>query len=163
MRLGNFEREWLSNNPSVRSEWLISREPCGGRSKDVSAIEGVAFRLQLILSIFNLTDFDLSFLLEHIGEQSIIRGDKVITRTSCEKWASFTPYPRIDDRDMHGTVGKVPVTGLPHVGPVFYGMRGNPMAQIDDRRLRIDGEDHPLHARHEPISIAEIGQERDEP
>ena len=37
------------------------------------------------------------------------------------------------------------------------------MREIDDAGFGIDGEDHPLHTRHERVPIAEIGQQRDEP
>jgi len=35
------------------------------------------------------------------------------------------------------------------------------MGKIDDGRLRIDREDDPLHTPHEMVSIAEIGEKRD--
>ena len=36
------------------------------------------------------------------------------------------------------------------------------MAEIDDRGLRIDGKDDSLHARHEPVPVAEISQKRND-
>ena len=36
------------------------------------------------------------------------------------------------------------------------------MREIDEGGVGIDGEDRTFHARHEPVSIAEIGQQRDE-
>jgi hypothetical protein len=42
-------------------------------------------------------------------------------------------------------------------------VRSNLMGEIDDTGLRMNRENRPLHARHEPIAVAEIGQEGDEP
>jgi hypothetical protein len=36
------------------------------------------------------------------------------------------------------------------------GMRRDVVGQIDDRRLGIDREDHPLHAGYEIVSVPEI-------
>jgi hypothetical protein len=163
MRLSNLEDMGILYNLPVRREPLILGEPCRCRSKDVTALERVAFRMESILFVADLADLERSFLIQHMCEQSVIRRQKIISGTFHNKRASVAPYTRIDYSHMHRSVGKVLVTGLPHVGAVFNGMRGNPMTEVDDRRLRIDGEDNPLHARHEPIPIAEIGQERDEP
>ena len=103
-----------------------------------TAIERVAFKIESILFVFDLANFHLPFLIEHICQQSVIRRKKVISGTFCDERTPLAPDTRIDDGHMNRSVGEVLVTGLPHVGAVFNGMGGNPMAEIDDRRLRVD-------------------------
>src|SRR5687767_7321411 len=63
---------------------------------------------------------------------------------------------------MDGPVGKEPVARGPEIGAVLHVVGCNAMTQIDDGGLRIDRENHALHAGHEPIPIPKIGQECDD-
>src|SRR5690348_11670711 len=107
MRLSNLERMEILYHLPVRRERLILGEPCRCRSKDVAAFERVAFRMESILFVADLADFERPFLIQHMCEQSVIRRQKIISGTFCNKRASVTPHTRIDNSHMHRSVGKV--------------------------------------------------------
>src|SRR5688572_3367611 len=63
---------------------------------------------------------------------------------------------------MDGAFGEISIAGLPEVRAILDVVRGHPMTQVHDGRLRVDRKDDPLHAGHEPIAVAEIRQEGDD-
>ena len=64
---------------------------------------------------------------------------------------------------MDGAIGKLTIAGLKEVSGFVDSVRSDLMGEIDDAGFWVNREDRTFHACHEPISIAEIGQQRDEP
>src|SRR5215813_5743428 len=83
--------------------------------------------------------------------------------TFCNKGAPRAAHTRIYNSHMYRSLGEISITGVQKVGGSFNRVGRHMMSKIDEGGTWINGENHPLHARHKSIPISKIGQQRDEP
>jgi hypothetical protein len=113
------------------------------------------------LSVCDLSNFDLTLLVENVAQDSIVRGHEKISPGCDQERTAGTPDAGIHHYNVNGTVGERRITGFQDVGSLLNGMWGDVVGKIDNCSLRVNREDDPLHAPHEIVPIAKICQKRD--
>src|SRR5262245_7838874 len=137
-------------------------EPRGGRGKKIPPIKGATRRFTAEFLLVDLAHLDRLFLIEYVSKNAVVGCQEKVPITLDGNGPPDTTDTRIDHHDVDGAFRKFTIAGLENIAGFVNLVWSDLVRKIDDRRMGVDGENHPLHARHEPIAVAEIRQESDE-
>src|SRR5262245_4125563 len=151
------------NDPSKRGRQCSLRQPGSRRGKQISPVERVSDGPETVLVALDCPHLHFVFLVEDVREQPIIGAEKPISGGIDQERPPGAADARIDNSHMYRSLGEMSITGVQKIGGSFNRVGRYMMTKIDKGGLWVNGENHPLHARHKSIPISEIGQQRDEP
>src|ERR1041385_8236573 len=111
-----------------------------------------------MVRVLNRADFYIAVFGKDGRKKAIVGSQEKILSALRDEGTPRAADARINNRHMHRPLRIISIAGLEEMGGFFNRMRRDMIRDINEGCLWVDGENHSLHARHERITIAEIGQ-----
>src|SRR5436190_8514887 len=135
----------------MRSNW----------SKNISTMKGVAQRLAKILLRSDVKNSVVSFFLEYVTKNAVIRSYEKMTTGKCQNRFSCSSHTRVDYLDMNRPWRKRSIAGQNREGSSVNILGRNFVRDIDETRCGIDRSNHSLNCANEIVLIAKVAEECD--
>ena len=139
-----------------------ARAVAGHRGEDVAGVEGLALRMQEVLRAIEVNDGAHRRALGCEAEQAVVGADEHEAIGLDQDRPACGTHARIDHREVDRSRREVRHRAGQHERSAGHVLGRYVVAQIDDSGGRTDSEQHPLDDADEAVSLAEIGEQRDD-
>lgn len=139
------ESRWFDSSGQVGGDW----------GEDVAAMESGGGIREPIARLIEMADLCRS-VGESEREEAIIGADEEVTGCFDEERAALTADSRVDDGDVDRGFGELAPRLLEEKSAFENTECGDFMGDVNDQRLRRDGEDYAFHDGDEVIGVAEV-------
>ena len=133
-----------------------------GISLTVAGVEGLALRMQEVLRAIEVNDGAHRRALGCEAEQAVVGADEHEAIGLDQDRPACGTHARIDHREVDRSRREVRHRAGQHERSAGHVLGRYVVAQIDDSGGRTDSEQHPLDDADEAVSLAEIGEQRDD-